>query len=606
MLIFALAIPFILSALIYIIPAYLARQRRIDNPTEVHVASHETPSLVFSNAGIAYQLQMATLGPFFVWGATGDLWPALINSVFFGIGLFLLILYRRPIIAFISSSIKGTESTTLHGFMSAAHGDARSVRVLASIFTVIALGGIVIAEMFGAMSVMTPILSGNKEASFLLVVAMFFLMYIYTTIGGNDGVQRTDQFQLGVAYVCLFTILIGLLLVVTRSATVGSAATLAALFAVVCLAVLLWRHRFTFIEFEARNIADDDLVSDKDMRRLSRVYRTLERALNAVVFVVIVVALGLGIYALSRGVLAGGAKALAVPLLMPSKSSIVALTALAILPLVYQLCDLSNWQRLAALRPDLAEPGTSPAVERNVLSALRAYAVESPAIWIILMLFGTIAATAFGGLNATDPFGDFVQRLISSGGVAQFGLFLLVMAALAISLSTMDAVLSAALYAFRYDILYDRNRDSKYDINEPSRQTRVRVFGFAVYGLVVCGLYFAQNYLKAFGGDQYLTILLTVYSAQISFIPLIIGGIWGRNKADSFWNCGAAGALLTLVFGFGTAIGITAWGILSGNTDASWWAIWGCLASSIFVYVASCAVRWLFSAQERPGRVAGK
>ena len=38
-------------------------------------ARHHPPG-VFQNSAIAYALQMATFGPFFLWGAAGDFWPA--------------------------------------------------------------------------------------------------------------------------------------------------------------------------------------------------------------------------------------------------------------------------------------------------------------------------------------------------------------------------------------------------------------------------------------------------------------------------------------------------------------------------------------------------
>jgi hypothetical protein len=243
------------------------------------------------------------------------------------------------------------------------------------------------------------------------------------------------------------------------------------------------------------------------------------------------------------------------------------------------------------LRVDLATSAERAEVKASTERGLRGYALEGPTTWIILMLLGAVVAIAVGGLNAADPVTEFVQYLMIGGVWGWALLTLLVLAAFAIALSTMDAVLSATLFAFRYDIIYDRKKDSADDLQEAVRTKKVNRFGLVTYAIVVLGLFIAQQYLHAFGSEQYIVILLAIYSAQISFLPLILGGIAARHNREGFWNAGSGGAIAVLVAGFGSALATTAFGMWSNNSDAQWLAIPACLFWSTTTYFAACGAR---------------
>ncbi len=69
----------LLSLVIYFIPIYLLRRRRYARAQDYFVSSGHTPPAVIRNSSVAYALKMTTLGPFCVWGASGDFWPATIQ-----------------------------------------------------------------------------------------------------------------------------------------------------------------------------------------------------------------------------------------------------------------------------------------------------------------------------------------------------------------------------------------------------------------------------------------------------------------------------------------------------------------------------------------------
>src|SRR5262245_46381432 len=91
----------LLTLAIYFIPVLLLRKDKFTSAHDYFVSSGNTSPTVFQNSAIAYALQMATFGPFFLWGASGDIWPAIINSVFFGIGLWGVFLLRHKLFAFL-------------------------------------------------------------------------------------------------------------------------------------------------------------------------------------------------------------------------------------------------------------------------------------------------------------------------------------------------------------------------------------------------------------------------------------------------------------------------------------------------------------------------
>jgi len=574
----------LISLGLYVLPAYLSRQKRIDSPSEHFVSARPASKSVFTNASVAYAIQLATFGPFFVWGAMGDYWPGLINTVFFGLGLFLILLFRRPIMSFLASALAADNSVTIHGFISKSHGNSRLVRVTASCLTIFALWGIVMAEMFGASALIGPLIGSDIDLTYILVIVMFFLMFVYTTAGGNDGVMRADQFQLGVAYLCLFAAFaIMLWTLAAQGAITAGLVFPIGLFALV-LTVLIAVRRLRFIDYSVNAIADTELADDPAMLKTAQVYRVLERGLNWLVVAAVlacVIAVGRALLAADwQNAGASASEALA----RPSSLSALALFSLAILPLLYQICDTTNWQRLAALRPE--QGVDDPRLKRALLT----YSLEAPAIWLSMMLFGAVAVAYLSGFNMADPINGFVAKLMSTDTAsAPWVLGFLLLAGFAIALSTMDAVLSATLYAFRYDILSPVFGDGAGS-SEGARVRTVNRFGLLTY-LVVIGMFFVAEHNFQFGRSQYLGLLLGFYSAQISFLPLLVGGIVNREGQSPFWDAGPMGALATLVAGFVAGVGLTIAGLFGGGDELLWAGIPASLGASTIAYLLSCGVR---------------
>src|SRR5687767_9965228 len=90
---------------ICLVPAFLLRRRTNARASDYFVAAGATPPEVVQNSSIAYALRVVVFGPLFVWGATGDPAPAVVMAACFGLGLQLIVILRRPILAFLDDAL---------------------------------------------------------------------------------------------------------------------------------------------------------------------------------------------------------------------------------------------------------------------------------------------------------------------------------------------------------------------------------------------------------------------------------------------------------------------------------------------------------------------
>jgi hypothetical protein len=187
---------------VYFLPIRFLRSKASRQPQNYFIAAEHTPPGVIQNSSIAYALKLATLGPFFAWGASGDFWPAIIASASLGLGLYLLNVLRRPMLEFFQSAVAHGQSFTVNEFIARRHGNDSRVRLLAASLTVFALSGLMICEAFGVASVLKPVMP--ETPYYLVMLGMLVLTAIYTLPAGASGVLRSTQAQLGMLYLSLF------------------------------------------------------------------------------------------------------------------------------------------------------------------------------------------------------------------------------------------------------------------------------------------------------------------------------------------------------------------------------------------------------------------
>jgi hypothetical protein len=241
---YVIFLPLAVTLAVYFIPVLLLQRKQYRQAQDFFVASTPTSPTVFQNASIAYQLQMATFGPFFLWGATGDFLPAIVNSLFFGIGLFAVYRFRGPLFDFLTSALGSDSSITLHEFIARQHGNSNAVRLAASTLTLIALFGLALGECLGLFALLKPFASENAETTYGVTLAILTLVFLYATLAGNSGVMRSDQTHLGIAYAGLFSVTAIILVNIQQAGnTLSSQSVLAvAVLGLISLVFLMYRR----------------------------------------------------------------------------------------------------------------------------------------------------------------------------------------------------------------------------------------------------------------------------------------------------------------------------------------------------------------------------
>src|SRR5262245_7505309 len=270
----------LLSLVIYFIPIYLLRRRTYARAQDYFVSSGHTPPGVIRNSSVAYALKLAIFGPFFVWGASGDFWPAIINSACFGLGVSMIYILRRPLLAFLDSSLSGSRSMTVHEFIARQHGNDQRVRLLASGLTIFAILALTIGEALVLAAFLKPVLSGNAVSTYAVVCGLVALMAVYAIVSGNSGVMRSAQSQLGMCYLGLFGAAALLLyLMISALRPMSPHSTFAIVFVAACCAIMPFYRRSRYMDTgPIRAVSSNNGSGGEPFG--ARLFRRFEKILN--------------------------------------------------------------------------------------------------------------------------------------------------------------------------------------------------------------------------------------------------------------------------------------------------------------------------------------
>jgi hypothetical protein len=166
------------------------------------------------------------------------------------------------------------------------------------------------------------------------------------------------------------------------------------------------------------------------------------------------------------------------------------LLSLIILPLGWQFVDLTNWQRLLAVRAH--EHNDIATLHQSIRKGLLTYAVESPFTWAIFLFFGLLALTSLPEVKFEDLLVDITKHLISArDSLSQIIGFAFVSGVFAIMLSTVDSFLVGIMFAFAYDSwpasrkILDANNADRIAKNHRRITNGARLFAL---GAIVVGM----------------------------------------------------------------------------------------------------------------------
>jgi hypothetical protein len=582
----ALAIVLVL----FVTPGLLIRRPAYFGAEEDFGSSDHVLPTVIRNSSVAYGVGLATLGPLFAWGASGDLWPAIVYTIFVGSGLSILYVLRRPILEFLADVLRHHRSITVHEFICRRHGNDQRVRAIAALLTMLALTGLAVCEMLAVATALKPVLWDSELLTELFLAAILLVVMLCAFWSGHRGTMHAAQLQLGLLYLGLFGSMAFLLyLQLSELGTVPARGRFAiALVVIVCAIILIYRRvRYVdtnSIRYQVSNAVA--AVGEREPLPLRLVSR-FGKILN--VFIVVFIALAIGFSAVELYV--AGIPVIAydgVTLLANAHVSGIAPIVLVLGALFHPIVDVVNWQRLAAFEQ---ERGWCYFWEDQWTSDFRrfcaTYSAEVPLVVFLICLFGTIAGLNLVTSERADVVQDLIVQLIAQDNfVATTIVALFLLSLFAIAVSTMSSLLVASLCTIRYDIVPMFSPKPTL-VRMRGVQGTMIVAGTGV-GLVVFAIFCLTHarYEITLSSGSFLALVLGFSCLQISFAPLVLGPLIGRSGGHGTVSPGWAVAVMGggAVIGSGTVAAYLA----TGYEPLLWAALPGCLGASTLLFIAAC------------------
>jgi hypothetical protein len=573
---------------ISLVPVLLLRRQSYPRAQDYFVSSDHTPPGVIRNSSIAYALKAAAFGPLLLWGATGDLWPAIVSAVFLGLGLALIFVLRRPLLAFFAEALNGDSSISINEFVARQHGDDARVRLLAAGLTIFALAGFIVCEIIGVATIAKPMVGGNLGVV-LIICAVVVAMALCVVPAGNSGAMFAAQMQLGGLYFGLFGSMVFLVYVQMSSlATMRPHTILGLVFIVAFCVILPIFRRARFVDNNVINAPRSSADEAPHATSLARRLRTFQSILSV-----------------STAVLAGFVIAFAgielssfdVPMLV--RESVTALqagthvpflglVALALLALCGQIVDMTNWQRVAAFAKDrdtkAAEPNPWSKAFRKFAVG---YAIETPFAWLFMCAFGAVIAASIEVTDGADVVQSFVALLTAQeNSFSDTVLVMLCIGILAMALSTMIALFSAMLCTLRYDLLpglLPRERGAAAEAN--ATRHALTAGGALCLVILITAYLFAEGLGITLTSSGFLALVIALGCVELAFVPLVLGPFLSARRGGSGAGSVQPGWALAIL-GAGTAAGVGAVLIYSATGRELWlWAaVPACLATGAALF----------------------
>ncbi len=574
------AIPGLIAFLgISLIPVYILRRRDYARAREYFVASEPTPGGVVQNSSIAYALQIAAFAQFFSWGARGDFWPAIVGSAMFGAGLYLIYRLRRPMLGFLSQALDRDRSITVPGFIARQHGNDPRVQLFAAALSVLAFAGLITSAAIGVASLVKPIFPGGPNLTFAIACSLLGLMMLYAIPAGNSGAMRSAQAQLGILYLGLIgSILVVLYMLISSAVRMPPRGTFAVAVLAACCAVVLIYRRSRYIDTSPIGRPVSGEGADIEPRG-ARLFRRFSRVTNELIALVVATTLGVAVIDLyAQGFPAVISESVAA-LLAVTPTSISALMALVLLTIFYPIVDTTNWLRIAALPTD---GGQTPEAFAGVLGM---YAGASALLWLMICVFGTIAALATGMPDGADIPQSFIVWLAAQqNSVADAASWLLLVSLIAMAVVTMSAMFSATLATIRYDMIPAVSPNLTQLSNQAFASRRAITAGGGVCVAMLIILFLLNDYLDpSVASARFVNLQLACFCAQLAFAPLVVGPMVLGNAGvvSPVWAIAVLGA------GVAAGQGLVIVSVQPEYKTWLWAAIPACLGAGLSLYAVA-------------------
>ena len=172
----------VLSLILYVYLSQRTRVKRWERPDEYFLARGSTSSAQYAASQTAYTLQMATVFPFFVFAFTGMAWVAVLNTIFWlvGIGLYYIFIKR-----FTSGPHRlAGQSSTVHAAIAQFNGMPK-LRYIAAIMTCVGFAGLALFEITWGAQLFRLLLGNTTPIYYFAIAALSAYIGCYIWIGGQ-------------------------------------------------------------------------------------------------------------------------------------------------------------------------------------------------------------------------------------------------------------------------------------------------------------------------------------------------------------------------------------------------------------------------------------
>lgn len=530
---------------IYLIAALTVKKDVINHPDDYFAAFKKVGRTEFTSSSIAYGFQVSTIYPFLFWGASLFLFVPFVNAIFWGIGILLFYFSYPKISQFLG------KGKTLPGIMGEYYGN--NTRTIAALLTIVGFIGFIVAELWFGSRVLLAIFPNNDWIYFSAIIFVIFIA-IYLFKAGQVSSIRTDQMQLAFTYFGVFGIIIYILyLLFSRGVFIEGSLFWGIILITLFIPVILLIRKAKFISFNSKS----------------------DRILNALISISF-----LAIFVLSVLTIFQNDKSFSLENFFNLEGfGYAGLISLMLLPLSWQFVDLTNWQRILAVK----NKNENSELNRDTKKGLLNFSIESPFTWILFIVFGLMITSAFPGWSFEDILIDFPKQLISSTiGLERILGYTFIVSIISIMLSTIDSFIMGISFTYTYDLnKYSRNiLDNDKEISSQATGKilqKGKIFGFiSVLFAIILFIFFDKNIQG--GGDLFINLMLTFYTAVLSFLPLVLGIIFLRSKPSN--NLAmvsmSAGSILGIVLGVYSVL---------VNQDFVWFPIIICILTSTTIFL---------------------
>ncbi len=534
----------LIPLLIYLFAALNVKKDVIKHPDDYFAAFKKVGKTEFTSSSIAYGFQVSTIYPFLFWGASMFLFVPFVNAVFWGIGILLFYFSFNKISKFLGNG------KTLFGLIGESYG--QKARIIASLLTVVGFIGFIIAELWFGSRVLLSIFPDNIWLYVSVFIFIFFIA-VYLFRAGQVSSIRTDQLQLTFTYFGVFGIIIYLLyLTFNNGITINGALNWGLIVLTIMTPIILLIRKARFISLSTS--------FDKILNLVITLF-----FISIIVLSVLIISTNSNKFELNNFINLEG-------------FGYIGLISLIILPLGWQFVDLTNWQRLLSVK----ESHSDSEINQNIKKGLLNFAIESPFTWILFIVFGLLISTSFPNWTFEDILIDFPKQMINSSFILEQILgYTFIVSIISIMLSTLDSFIMGISFTYTYDINSKTckliEEQKTFDINETRLiLNKGKYFGFLSVIIAVVFFIVFDNYIIG-GGDLFINLLLTFYTAILSILPLIIGVVFLKSRPNENW------AVLSMLIASAVGIGIGVYSVLF-NPEYAWYPIIVCFILSFAIY----------------------